>query len=576
MRQLELFPLPSLKQRARTWDLGAAWSNLAAITGLLCFQFALGLYASSLNSLFYARFGPFHDSVAYLNQLTELYMRAQQDGIWGALQGAFDSGSTVFLPWLIYAPISYLVGLQRSAGVWIQIIAATYMQLTLFFYYRLVRGWPAWVSLPLSAAFVMIAATFAFNGGLSDFRLDLLQYFLFTAMMTTYLIAHNRQTNGWWIAFGCTVGALCLGRATSPVYLALLVLVLLPFDLIHGAARWRAVLFRWMLAGLVTIAIAGMFYVTKFSVLYYYYFVWNIDANAQLPLYLSAAHLRFAFNHVGTPLLITMIIFSIAVVAVHVSATGLNAIRRINWRPLLFSAAPLGYLVFSGAGLNPFVSMTGIGGALFFLLDPISGRWPGAPRTLLLGLVACLCVGGLANASAGVANHRDDHRVATWIPRQAGLAELMRRITTAIPRDKSRLYQYALVHEGSVNRSVLFNTSVYDWHIAPASRRTLSIGKAQLESVPMPGFAVEVEWKQLPGSSDEERMSGLVDRVNAEADFFIMAADGTQLIESTYISRFVREINRRVLASGNWEQMGDVITICPIENVILMRNSRRP
>ena len=113
------------------------------------------------------------------------------------------------------------------------------MQLAIFFYFLKIkdRTWPD--SFTFSAAFVLIAAAFDSNGGLSDFRMDLLQYLLFATVLATYLITRRRQALVWWALLGLTSGLLCLGRATSPVYIAPIFGVCSAVDLIANRQNYR-------------------------------------------------------------------------------------------------------------------------------------------------------------------------------------------------------------------------------------------------------------------------------------------------------------------------------------------------
>src|SRR5204863_3984303 len=122
----------------------------------------------------------------------------------------------------------------------------------------------------------------------------LLQYFLLAAVLATYLIARQTSGIGWWALLGLNLGLLCLGRATSPVYVVPIVLVLSIADAITGAAKARVVLLRWALAGITAAAVAGWFYIVNFNLLHFYYVIWNPDANARLPIMQSSQHLRFA------------------------------------------------------------------------------------------------------------------------------------------------------------------------------------------------------------------------------------------------------------------------------------------
>ena len=72
----------------------------------------------------------------------------------------------------------------------------------MFFYFLKIKGRTLVDSFTFSAVFVLIAAAFDSNGGLSDFRMDLLQYLLFATVLATYLIARRRQALVWWALLG--------------------------------------------------------------------------------------------------------------------------------------------------------------------------------------------------------------------------------------------------------------------------------------------------------------------------------------------------------------------------------------
>ena len=98
--------------------------------------------------------------------------------------------NTVAYPWILFAPFARITIASRAIGVWIQIFAAIWMQLAMFFYFMKIKGRTG-RSFTFSAAFVLIAAAFDSNGGLSDFRMDLLQYLLYATVLAIFLIARS-------------------------------------------------------------------------------------------------------------------------------------------------------------------------------------------------------------------------------------------------------------------------------------------------------------------------------------------------------------------------------------------------
>ena len=140
-------------------------------------------------------------------------------------------------------------------------------------------------------------------------------------------------------------------------------------DLIANRQNHRQVLLNWLLASAVAATVAGWFFVSNFRHLYFYYVVWNQDANARLSLSESVRHLGFAMHHIGLPLLFVLVLIALYTCAQSLRRCGTGLKKRLNWPPLLFSTVPLGYLVLSGSGLNPFVSIVGVSGIMLFLLS---------------------------------------------------------------------------------------------------------------------------------------------------------------------------------------------------------------
>jgi len=541
------------------------WSVIAVIT----FQFILGLYAVALNLLFYANYGPFFDSLSYDNLLANMQLNAQRDGTVAALSRAIYS-STVVYPWVLFAPFARFGIASRAVGVWIQIFTAAWMQLAIVFYFVKLRGRTWAESIVFSAAFVLIAAAFDSNGGLSDFRMDLLQYLLFVTVMATYLLARKLQALGWWALLGLTTGLLCLGRATSLVYIVPIFGVCATVDLIVGRQIRRRVMLRWLLASAVAAAVAGWFFISHYGYLYFYYVVWNQDANAHLSLSKSVAHLRLAVNHIGILLLVVLVLIALHTCAQSLRDFRTGAERRLNWRPLLFSVVPLGYLVLSGSGLNPFVSIVGVGGIVLFLLDPLDASQIPLPRPLsaLRASVLILALG--FNAAGGIAQNSWD--VPTWMPRREGIREVMQTMTTnvAAHADRPRRFSYAFDYTAGLNLEVIFNTMFFDQHIRFDKDGAAMIAGSQLVGVRLVPTSV-----QRLKLEDKEKIADIVQSADERVDFLVTPAAGTELPMSVYENRFSTEINRRLMLSGEWEQIAGPIEISPIEKVIVLHNRKR-
>jgi hypothetical protein len=544
------------------------------LVAVAAFQIALGLYAVALNQLFYTQFGPFYDSMGYLNHLAEMKATARQSGGFDALVRELNV-STVAYPWLIFAPYARSASIARSNGIWIQVAAAIYMHGLLFYYFLRVRGLPFGIAFVFSASFMLIAAVFDYNGGLSDFRMDLLQYIFLTAVLATYLIARSSNGWGWWIVLGLNTGLLCLGRATSPVYLAIIFLVLFGTELVVESERRGQVMSRWFMAGAATVVVAGWFYLRNFDMLYYYYFEWNPDANARLPLVVSRQHVSAAVNHVGRPLWYGLACVCLIVAAISVRQVGFRRLR-LNWQPLVFSAVPLGYLVATGAGLNPFVSIVGVSGVILFMLAPFSGSSPSPKGWIAASLLAALLAGGLANAATGPKRHTDA-RGKSHLARQDGLRQIVRTVATTVESSqRARAYTYAVIHIGAITPNTLFNTMVHDHSYPAAAGQAVALGASSLRRASgIEPVSTEKEWRTYPGGTDSERIDALAMRVNERADFLLMDVEGSKSPSHVYMNRFVPDLNRRILEHGEWTRIGSPIPVNAVESIAVLRNERR-
>ena len=165
-------------------------------------------------------------------------------------------------------------------------------------------------------------------------------------------------------------------RGTAPVYF---LVSLGPLALVEicRSPRGGEFLGGIVLATSIAVAIAGWFYVLNFRFLYYYYVIWNPDANAHLPIHESLRHFRLLQHHFRAALFCA-VIFQLIVATdallrspIPKSWRPLMRLPKLNWQAAWLALAPTGMLVARGAGLNPFVCMPSLFGCLLFLLFPL-------------------------------------------------------------------------------------------------------------------------------------------------------------------------------------------------------------
>src|SRR5277367_5640041 len=124
-------PWRHLKKIADAQAVLDSWRiSLILVILLIC------VYASALNKLFYDRFGPFYDSLAYLDQLAYVISIARERGFLAAAHSVLHT-STVLLPWLEAASLSHwIVGISRAVAIWLQAPWLLVLGLTGYEYFR--------------------------------------------------------------------------------------------------------------------------------------------------------------------------------------------------------------------------------------------------------------------------------------------------------------------------------------------------------------------------------------------------------------------------------------------------------
>ena len=250
---------------------------------------------------------------------------------------------------------------------------------SLMYYYRTVHKTKPWVSLLLVLPLMLMSFMYQRHGGVSDFRMDFSLYTTYAMACVWYLIAANSMR---WIHFftlGIVVALACLFRATAPVYL---VIALVPPAILQ---LWfnpkRGPFMRGLTVATVT-AMAGClwFFIANFDVLHHYYFVWNTDANAKLPISDSWKHIKFAIRHMGDTFWCWLLVMNVMLLWFHGTRGGKDfrsnvrkylktSTRQTDLRLLWFGVAPLAMLVLRGAGLNPYVCLPAVAGLYLFFMD---------------------------------------------------------------------------------------------------------------------------------------------------------------------------------------------------------------
>ena len=183
----------------------------AALAALILLTAAQGFYACHLNALFYQRYGPFFDSMAYTNQLADILTIAKEQGITAGLKAAIHGG-TVSFPWITVSLFSPILSYSRFVGIWMQEFWMAVLAISVFVYLYRFRGAPGDLGGSLDYPLFSLLPVYRYNGGISDFRMDLFLYIFLSLTAIWYLAALETDLLLPWVLSGVF---LCLSIRTG-------------------------------------------------------------------------------------------------------------------------------------------------------------------------------------------------------------------------------------------------------------------------------------------------------------------------------------------------------------------------
>jgi hypothetical protein len=557
------------------------------------------VYAAQLNRFFYTEFSPFYDSNGYSLKLLTVLELAQNESLSSALEYASKASGPAALPFIVGAFVApFIQSPSRSLTPFLQLPWLMALTISLFLYFHIFRQKAVFPSIALTLPFIGISAVWQYNGGLSDFRLDLLLYILLGTTFVWYLSGRYTSSYWPWVLSGIFLGITCLARVTAPIY-ALICLVppiFLRF-LLKKPSCWRIV-FGSLIVISITLLISAWFYILNFEVFYHYYFVWNTDANAQLPLKDSIKHLNIAFGNIGNYSFLIALSFFFLGLLKHLPLRKLSPkllkqfVSQLDWESLWLGAAPIIFLVLRGAGLNPFVVMPAAFGLLMFLVSPflissiqenISYRKPGTLQGDISQSVVCVvaCVIFLFSALRGVENH-----LSPLSPFQGKLFPSMRpqqALIETVDRDLRHSEHVEKAVMASTYISLINDTSLenilrFDY---PELDSTIAFPVLSYPPQSFNRIQSAADWEATPGTNDDEKINYLVEQANQNLDYIILPDDASiENIRSKHphviVNRHIGEIKKRLIQSGEWIAVGPLQKVDHDEEVQIYRNEREP
>lgn len=539
-------------------------------------------YASWLNSLYYQTNGPFYDSMSYLDQLFRTWETSRDQGLIAGLQKSMEG--TTCLPFMLIPPLADYVTPTRTLAIALQAPWIFLLYVSLAWLFIRHRGAKPAMGLILPLPFVSIAGIYYYNGGLSDFRMDLQMYLCFGLSVVWFFIARSSRTIGSWITLGVICGLTCLGRATAPVFLTLTLGPMLLASWLTQHLTFKDVCRAVLYASAACIGVAGWFYLLNWKYLHYYYFIWNLDANAHLPLRESVQHFGYAYASTGAIIVgVGLLLCVIRVIGIKPtsplpdtdsSAPSHAWFHKIDWAIFFPALVPAGFLAMRGAGLNPFVSMPSAFG-IVLLLIMASNAWTFA-GTKAAWTAAIIIFGAVGTAIGGIRSHTTPppyNKIAGY--KQAW--SIITSHSTGHTQSNIKISQLGLAYFCS---QALLSHLTFDAHLQ-REKGCIIVGNTRYD---LSGkhtrcgiVAAPAEWAKIPGASDEAKRSSVINLFKKKASFLIMPTDATtgfltKYIGHNFINTQLPFLRDRILQDKAWEQIGDEFSVSDQEHYIVLRN----
>jgi hypothetical protein len=488
-------------------------------------------------------------------------------GLWSGLLFALKH-STVALPWLQASLLAPAVSPSRILALLIQAVWLAAFCFSLYHYFRL-KTLSVTLALAFTLPFLTPQCMFMFNGGLSDFRMDLLQYLLLSTGSVFLLATYENERHIYPLLAGLFYGLSCLGRATSIVYIVLILVLLWLHRLATSQDKVKLVKHIGYVV-LPFVAVSAWFYILNARWLYYYYVVWNPDANARLPIEVSARHFAFVASDAGS----WWLVFVLGCGAWALCLNWPNRPRaRLNLHYLWIGLVPAGFLTVRGCGVNPFVSMASLFGLCLFGLMPVDSFHRASRRSAWLCLMAAM-ICAVATAIPGMANHRDGfgpggRRAFTDI--ESAILNDMQ----ATGRKRARI---GMVHLHYFCAGALENSLLFDRGFAFDDSGLISPGKLRITFDQLV-YDNDVSFARFPGRTTAERLEGIVE-CGLKDDYLVLPTQASaeflgKNVGHVLCNRNCSFVTAAILRRANCVKVSQCITASPSEDLIVYRVNHR-
>lgn len=539
-----------------------------------------GVAAIGANHLLYQTQAPFFDSVSYYDKLHQVMTAAREGGLLEGWRAVIRPDTTVCLPFLIAVPLAWVLPPCREIGLGIQTVELFLFLWSLDIALRRLVGANVSVRRTCLLSFFTLACLYYQNGGLSDFRMDLSLMLLYGCSALWLMIA---LTDRQWVSFfwlGLAIGAASLFRATAPVYFAFAFGPVAAYEILFRAGNWTArrnLVGQLLFAGLIAILAAGWYFVVNFDFLYYYYFVWNTDANAKLPLSQALDHFDMAKRAIGD---VGLAYFGLLAVlgflgwrrSLTTNAAASSITYRLDRRWLWLAIAPALLLVVLRAGLNPFVSLPAAIGS-FLLISIWSAQWLAQlPRPHARLAWTCLLI---TLAICGIRGWKK-HQISLNGSMSSHLQVIDSIVDDAQARSSTRA-RFGMLQTTELNVASLWSTLLFDDRRAEPGQYQVAV--EGISFLPDETFSQmsKSDWEALPGSSDGDKLAHLLERALERLDYLVVAEQESiheisAAKQGALINAHLPNLRDGLLRSGHWTQVSPPIETQPGRRYAVFRN----
>lgn len=554
------------------------WAMLA----LACWL--VGFYCCQLNRQLYQHQSPFYDSLSYYEQLFRVMTLSREQGFSAGFHEASFVTTTVSLPFIIAASIAPIVAPSRAVGSWIQTGLLFLFLISLHSYLTTMRGLRPSTAMLGCLTFLGAGCLYFDNGGLSDFRMDLGLCLTFGITACLFLSARDQPT--WWRfgLLGVAAGACCLSRATAPIYLLAALSPIVLLDLL-GCSFKQPLLFKVKILGylfscLIVLTVAGWFYFLNFDYLYFYYAVWNTDANAGIPWRETMKHPKMVLRCLGDSLPALFLAWGLGLAVVSKTTTPPNFSvqpagkhRTWDWEILWIGIAPIAILMARRAGINPFVGMPAVIGLILFFLIPVLRRLEQhGSKNLHRYMWICLCLCLLVASARGSRRHQQRSNFDLMSAHHRLIDQIL---ADNLPSGRTQIC-FGVVQLTELNTHSLYSTLLFDRPNADRHLNHVEIEGTEMTRAPIFGVPAVADWQRVFGTTDEEKITYLMQQAELKIDYLVIPdAASAKSLADTYkhniINRLLVPVREKVLA-GAWQKIPGPVQVNSGQVVEIYRN----